>query len=1322
MVNCAGTLIGWGEAWGSPSWGEGLDLPTNGPLPSAEPFDIFCVCGAASAYLVDYNEVAVDPGGAFLQDLVNNALGVVSSSGAADLFIDKAIPSSWTYEMQFVAPSLPVNFSDVSSNRFFIGVVNPGGVAIGLMLAESGIAYTAFYGAPFQVLPGSAGMIQEGRTYLLRVVADAQQGVVYIYLTESVELNVSGQSLRFVLLPLYASSLPVVPQQGLYISAAGTPGTPVDVRIQALCLATGPLMSNRQPVAVAGQDRTARICEVILLDASDSADPEGQPITYQWRLVDAPLQSSHIRQLIDGFTVPLPAPNGFTDKLYSPSFVSTPGSVGDVLRYNDAAYTVVAVGTDGTGSFVQLALEYLPDNLTDTAFRLIAQNGLATSNKVKATFLPDVAGFYKFDLQVYDGGLYSELDTVVVNAEEGVIPRGCTPDLSFMWGYLSDFWSLVEDRERIETVWSGLAQILSSELHALWQQDYGKSLRDIPSVVLRRWLHFDLLQREPYPELTTFDSVWTPIVTAQLGATANFAGQVLVLSVPFAEELLLVTVTLTGQRTPKQLAAHLEEALRDSDDRYRVLEINRVLYLYAPFPVTVVVGTTVSGFTVGHTTTPLQNEVGGTRVGATTFLASRSLAGIPFGDDDQLYVVTAAGTFLTTIKSVVDVPGDTFTYQRVNVLDALPVGAITSWGVAARATSKQLDFYKGLVSEGDRAVFEVFDVIDNTAEFVAVPALGTLERRSNQISVPLDELMVNQLAAPTRYRVFLWGVFRSRYLPIESLIADIPTLQQRIKDPAEAEVLVRNVDYFLETFRGQNCIRFDKTIYPSDFVPLPRLWAEHVYINNEPAIEAQFGVPADFLREDAVTANVDYLSAVRGLWYAYTRGPTLHALRVGTQILLGLPFAEAAGKVEEIRTDFSLKRGRILIRDTARSEVVRSYYFPRMLELELSPVTGKAYVEGDTVEAFAPLVRGVEILDRIKRPDFFQVLANQGLFNELEKFHTFMVRVDASVFTIPSLAFILSFIRRIKPTYTMPLFVVATTIDDAEVDITDDVAITAVLELIDGTPFKLPFTPAVNLLGVAATNALKILTNPLNNTAAADDAAPSPGPEKGGSGHWENVADTDHDPTTALPAYPDPDPFVVHGADRPFLSPESFIVADLSTEFPLAAPPTADSVFVADRPAWVVGPTSCGQHHLRHVLTSPGVLLPEIEVAVNPLAVNSVALYFRGVPPVEFLVPPPTLYVSIYVNGVQEFEQPFTHDYDGQQYFWTSLGGIYVPPVCDVMSNFGVNPGDEVHVRVRCATNVRTYFTAITLSFGEAVAWAADTNVDPGFYYNVKSL
>jgi len=333
---------------------------------------------------------------------------------------------------------------------------------------------------------------------------------------------------------------------------------------------------------------------------------------------------------------------------------------------------------------------------------------------------------------------------------------------------------------------------------------------------------------------------------------------------------------------------------------------------------------------------------------------------------------------------------------------------------------------------------------------VAATVVGASTSRLGVDATPL----LDWLSDSTAYTVTFRRLLRRTYLPVDPLVVDLPYLQEKVVSTDDTEVLRRNVDFFLEEYRGTRCVRF-VTGTPDVWQggdPPARMWAETTYLDNRPTIEANFGLAAGFTLDDLAKLpnNVDYLSSVRGLWFAYFSGPTLANLRAGTQILLGLPFAEEAGVIEEIRKDFSAQQGRLLVRDASTSEIVRSYTYPGTLSMETNPATGQPYQMGDTVAQFAPLVRGVEVADWVSNPRWFLGYLEQGNFLEVEKYFRFLVRVDSRAFDLAALLFVQAFVRRIKPTYTDPMFVVLAEVDAAEVDTTDTRAYRGKLSLQNG--------------------------------------------------------------------------------------------------------------------------------------------------------------------------------------------------------------------------------------------------------------------------------
>lgn len=1100
-------------------------------------FDIFCFSDTDMGDLLgDPDTTLFDAGG---QVAVNGGTHdvVVSSGGGgssadARVIVGKPVPHAWTLQVAFLGESLPDNFGDLTLRHVFIGAADDSGPCAGLFISAAGIAYTGAIShdgagtmrldSALEPLPDSQHLIVPGKYLTFRIAADITTQAVYIYVTEQDQIPVTGHRLRYVMPAVMADTLLHTTADQVQVSVRGTVDEAATISIDQMCLATGLVIPNLQPVADAGLDQASQLCSIVALDGSHSFDPEGAALSYAWALIDAPHGSAFANEFDDGITRPLVSPTGFTDKVYSVEAAAENAIdaflAGDRVLVRGDAYEVLAVGSDVHGFYIQVTASAIPDNVTNESFKLLRQRGIAGAGTAKPTLFPDAAGLYKFELTVNDGDLDSLKSLTVVNVLDSPVPRGCTPDLSFIWRYLSDFWRLVDGRERIDVFFESVAQVAASELLTVWQVDYAKSLRDIQRTVQRRWLHYDLMLAEPLPELTRVRQIWGGVESADISSGGiSAAGTRLELTSANLTAPLVVTVVGTNPMTAAQIASTLNTALQFLDQRFSAHVVatgggaGRVrIDGAASFQVGA--NTTLTVFTVGAANLSPAGT-GGVKVGPRTYQVDRSLDGLDIAEGDILSV----GGNGYRIARVVDDATDPLRFQRVVLQEDMAQLPGSGWALSGHVLSRLLDFWSGLVWAGDRVMFEVVDTVADTSTLVGTTVVAAIEKDPSRLAADLGGLE-SYMGDPDRYQVRLGKVVRRRYVPVSQLVDDVPTLQAVIKTSDETQVIHRNVDYFLDEVRGQPCLRFVAGPAPMADVwegqdPPDRLWAEVTYIDNRPAIEGNFGIQAGFTLEDlaAIGTNLDYLSAVRGLWYAYLKGPTVFNLRAGTQILLGLPFAEETGVVVEVTQRFSPTNGRILLQDAANQEIVRAYTYPNTLELEVNPATGQRYQVGDTVEQFAPIVEGAEVLDYIKAPRWFEGLLNQGSFYEIEKFHKFLVRVDSAAFGLSALLFVKSFIGQVKPTYTLPLFVVRaglTGIRATEVDVTDTITLSGTLRLYDGACFE-----------------------------GAEGLATMWDEPRAAKGGWRSQYDANLNPDDAAPTYPTSQP-VSWGFDKKYLCPE----------------------------------------------------------------------------------------------------------------------------------------------------------------------------------------
>ncbi len=991
------TPPGWStQAWGWTPWGS---LP-GGNIPFHEPFTTYCVgpCGEMEDILA-YLPVSIS--GDFGTKLPDQDLCMWSIAGPSGVAIPTVLtiehvpdpnspapagtPPSWTLELTAELVSLPTEVEN-SVEHVWFGVWDEDGNSVGIYVSQTQIGWGPRVGEqPIGILtPAQLNgfHLEEGVFYTFRISVNDTTQAVFIYITKTDDLLQPGgtHALRAI--------VPLPGQVGSHteattVSVRGSAGHEVHICLDSICLAPAFMAPNMPPIADAGEEQEIKLCTLGELDGTGSYDPEGSPLIYYWRLTDGPVASQYVFEGLDGSTQPLAIPTGFTNilstTLMDDEFLSKGLPIGigsgDVLLIEGIAYDIIAVNA----TEITISGEFLEDNWSAKYFKVLKQSILDDPSSPTPHFYPDAPGFYRFELMVSDGGIFSEPDVTVVAVRESPMPRGCTPNVGFIWTNLSDFWSLVEEREVIETVWSAITQIAAGQLLTLWQVDYNKSLRDIQRSMVRKWLYYDLLIQEPFYDLTE---------VKKMDNTTGF---------------------LTGAGGVVQ-----------------------------PPP-----------------------------LGGVTYDLDADYSGEDIQEHDWL-ILEGVGY---RIKKTSVVGGVT----RLTLYDAIynnpPIPSLPDWTIARPTTSSQIDFWSGLVVAGDNAFVEVLNNETGEVLYLQVDVLGAAPEKPG--GVALDPTEYLPYTDNDLYTLHFIAVFRRKYTPINDRILDVPYLQVILKDPPEDQVLQRNVDFFIDMFRDRKCLRFDSVfvheepgstvpiIIVDDPTPPARLWAEFTYIDNRQVIESNFGVAADFTLDDlekiqaASPGDLDYLSAVQGLWYVFFHAPTPYNLRIGTQILLGLPFSEEDGLIEEIRPNFSAAGTRVLIRDKEETGIVRSYTYQDGLDLEINPETGVEYVEGDSIQKFAPLSTGVVVYDYLNNPQWMSVLISQGVFREIEKFHKFFVRIESPAFSLAGAVAARKLALAVKPMRTYPLTAVRYEVGPDDIDITDIMALTVKLGLHDGPCFDL---------------------------------------------------------------------------------------------------------------------------------------------------------------------------------------------------------------------------------------------------------------------------
>ncbi len=628
------------------------------------------------------------------------------------------------------------------------------------------------------------------------------------------------------------------------------------------------------------------------------------------------------------------------------------------------------------------------------------------------TFLPDVNGMYSAQLIVRDNGdpeLNSEPSVALLNVNVSSVALGFTPELGWIWNYLPDFWELVGDKEKVTTIWSGFAQVAAGLMLELWQHDYAKALLDIQRVFQKRWLHYATVYPEPnYESLPATINVDVDLAGYSAAPGTNeYSYDTGVVLADITDAYLLVLggvgyrisrITNTAIITkdpmpttdrPKDWCVKPTVKSRASDFSYERVQAGDT----AVFEIV---------RSTDHTAFDVEAYIYGARIDMLSFDASFVTGYV--NDDD--YVVRFKSvrrrSALRLNNYIVDVP------RLQEVIKLSVAGAPTP-------LFQNLNYRIEEEQDLDRTI-NTMRFTDFWFPVVATEYDGDTTAGTNLFDSPSSDFTA------------LFDTDISNY------VLDTPTGRYRLYQVLSATQLELEADAVPPMGPFEWTIRRIDT--PPDY-----LWAEVTYVDNRPTIEANFGRLVDFRVEDLATRtdDLDYLSAVRGLWYTYWFGPTPYNIRIGSQILLGLPFAEQRGTITDINTAFDSEHTRVLVRDYNNQSIIRSYFFPTILGVEENPATGVPYIIGDDIEQFAPISKGVEIADWVSDADWFGYLLGAGDFYEIWKVHTFGVYVDAEAFSLTNLQFVMNYILRIKPTYTYPLFVVRAdfqeivTIDDAQV-------------------------------------------------------------------------------------------------------------------------------------------------------------------------------------------------------------------------------------------------------------------------------------------------
>ena len=1038
----------------------------------------------------------------FSLDGSNNLVIYSDDSVSSWLHIDLPAMETATFQLQFKPSLLPPNLD--AGARFFVGLYNHQGRCGGVLLSRIGLSIAASASSLALPFPGSQNLYTQGEDYYtLRLVIDSNTLYIYLTRTDLLPFTghqlrytsaaplspagvLDGAHVELLGTSTYVSRIKinslqmncqeaVIPNQ----RPIADPGADQTANIGSAITFDGG--NSYDPEGKPLLYRWA------LLDAPDgtrfkSSGTGGHTVDDG----DADGFTTIFHVLSDEFSVtnmPLLQPG---DHLEVAGVYYQVATTRWLLNSTTGKYERDDVSWNDNE--VVVTEETIPDDLSNQSWKVL--HTITFFSDVDASnpyAIADKTGLYTVQLTVNDGELDSLPAQALLNVSQTSVPLGCVPDVSWIWNSLSDFWPLVEDRAVVEMVWSGFAQACAAQLLTVWQIDYNKSLLDIQRTFQRRWLSYSTLLDDD-PETATIKIIRGPIFTRGLQEGIHFtaSNNVLQLILDAGDvETVTFAINSTNPLDPDYYTSTASIADQiNTQLGFRGAPLasvaSRDLWTFVKLEYATLLRIRPTGTAnaeLGFSSTAyMKNDLQGSWGGieaptkTTAFVTNGpspytggplypfsvpdpplSGGSGPFGGatiwDPPVLDFDAegiGGTDLLVWDSLgyrILKTAYTGTEKRALTLrDEMPDSDPPDrkpWVVPSLVTSLTVDFSDELVEAGDVARFEVKNLSTGTTVEINCPVLGV---RGALLGFDPQLLLETYAGMPSSYRTHFLGTRRINNIPVDSLVMEIPRLQGQLREPQI--YWSQNEHFIIDDSLGRNAIQFRDGTFSALDPPPDTLWAEVTHLDNRPAIEANFGSRVNFGLEalKTHTDNLDYLSAVRGLWWAYFGGPALDKVRTGTQILLGLPFAEADGTVESIDASFSAAEGRIVIRDQKNTNVVRTYYYPQQAGLSINAATGELLKVGDSVTQFAPLSGGIEVKDCEADPYWMQLYCRLGGLSEIQKFFRFLVRGDVDTFNLINLSFAIDFVRKIKPHYSFPLFTLLKNIGPTEVDVQDHVS------------------------------------------------------------------------------------------------------------------------------------------------------------------------------------------------------------------------------------------------------------------------------------------
>lgn len=315
--------------------------------------------------------------------------------------------------------------------------------------------------------------------------------------------------------------------------------------------------------------------------------------------------------------------------LLSPQeFLTTPGVS---VRLNASA------SSDSTGEDVSFSWALLEKPIGS----LLASSDLSSAEEAGGVVLltPDQPGTYVIEVTVTNESLESRATTSTVSCQYalGYTQEPTTPDASWMYSVVGDFWRLVSSNEVFSSLWSGYTQVVGTDISRTYQASQSKALSTIKKHYERRWLPYF-----PFYDLrgNEFEAVLGP-VQGGVSARTTDDSQTATAVVISHQEIVLLGVVPADRAVGQPLtittgtnAGSYTVLRQNSDASGYVVRRNSL----DPAADVVVAGTDLWGLRGNTTLTSLSINF------ATAGVVAGDVLKIVAGADSGYYTISAVGT------------------------------------------------------------------------------------------------------------------------------------------------------------------------------------------------------------------------------------------------------------------------------------------------------------------------------------------------------------------------------------------------------------------------------------------------------------------------------------------------------------------------------------------------------------------------------------------------------------------------------------------------------------------------------------------------------